>query len=290
MRGTSIFQDKNYFLNSKKILRECFFYYSFEAGYSAYCKDAKVNLFPQRSSSFLRILQQKLKIHMMSFDKYLCLYCSGAKKENPNVNHQELVRKQSTYFRKTLDSLQPRQCLIVQDYTRFHETTQKFHDLCLTVFQCNKDGVLEHSFFDFFCEAPHNYMYTCSVWDLFVSETLKPAKFSDGLFLWSDNAFKTKELLFYFSELEDRIGVSISLNFFAPHHGHSICDGHFGTGKRHLRANSKGVLVSGLNTIVDCFATLKQTKVQILSELKYPELRVIKRNKGLGRVVSVQNS
>jgi hypothetical protein len=48
-----------------------------------------------------------------------------------------------------------------------------------------------------------------------------------------------------------------------------------------LRANSKGVLVSELDIIVDCFAILKQTKVQILSELKYPELRVIKRNKGL---------
>jgi tRNA A37 threonylcarbamoyladenosine dehydratase len=48
-----------------------------------------------------------------------------------------------------------------------------------------------------------------------------------------------------------------------------------------LRANSKEVLVSGLDIIVDCFATLKQTKVQILSELKHPELRVIKRNKGL---------
>lgn len=58
---------------------------------------------------------------------------------------------------------------------------------------------------------------------------------------------------------------SVELNFFAPHHGHSVCDGHFGSGKRALRnAIGSGVIIDPYD-VTSAFRGLKDTT---LIELK----------------------
>ena len=48
---------------------------------------------------------------------------------------------------------------------------------------------------------------------------------------------KTKEILYYFSKIAHAFQTRILVNSFAPYHGHSVCDAHFGAGKRMLRQN-----------------------------------------------------
>ena len=70
---------------------------------------------------------------------------------------------------------------------------------------------------------------------------------------------KTKEILYYFSEISQSIRKPIELNYFAPYHGHSVCDGHFGVGKRSLRQVVGQGLVESEKQVIDTFSKLKNT-------------------------------
>jgi hypothetical protein len=56
-------------------------------------------------------------------------------------------------------------------------------------------------------------------------------------------------------EFAKSLGLTASLNFFAPHHGFTICDTHFGTGKQKLQ-----------KTLQVYFAQLNNITVTILDE------------------------
>lgn len=48
---------------------------------------------------------------------------------------------------------------------------------------------------------------------------------------WSDIGpahFRTSNTLYYFRTFQDRTGIEVRIFFFAPYHGHSMCDGHIG--------------------------------------------------------------
>ena len=69
------------------------------------------------------------------------------------------------------------------------------------------------------------------------------------------------------------------MNFFAPHHGHSVCDGHFGCGKRALRtAIGNGVITDPFD-ITDAFRSLHNTTVIELK--KIPEYDAAPKGDGM---------
>jgi len=80
-----------------------------------------------------------------------------------------------------------------------------------------------------------DWCYVASVWD-----NLHATGFFKGykkIFWWSDtgpNHFRTSNTLFYFREFQVRTGITMLIHFFAPYHGHSMCDGHIGAISRAL--------------------------------------------------------
>ncbi|KAH3762091.1 hypothetical protein Pelo_6073 [Pelomyxa schiedti] len=88
------------------------------------------------------------------------------------------------------------------------------------------------------------------------------------LYIWQDGGLKSKQNLGTFNMALQKVLVAcpashlhITLCFFAPHHGHSICDSHFSVVKRQLRAQLSGSLLDNkkviLNTIThmpNCWA------------------------------------
>lgn len=92
-------------------------------------------------------------------------------------------------------------------------------------------------------EVPHeskNYEFVRdSMWQLF------NAGFFQGLhriYWWSDtgpNHFRVSNTLYALREFQEQTKLEIIINFFAPYHGHSVCDGHIGTVARMLRKEAR---------------------------------------------------
>lgn len=70
---------------------------------------------------------------------------------------------------------------------------------------------------------------------------------------------KTKEILYYLSCCAETLRKEIEVNYFAPYHGHSICDAHFGAGKRELRKSVGTGVVIDEKQVIDSFSKLKNT-------------------------------
>jgi hypothetical protein len=70
---------------------------------------------------------------------------------------------------------------------------------------------------------------------------------------------KTKEILYYISCCAQDVKKIIQVNYFAPYHGHSVCDAHFGAGKRELRKSVGSGVVINEKQVIDCFSKLKNT-------------------------------
>src|SRR5690606_31101283 len=49
------------------------------------------------------------------------------------------------------------------------------------------------------------------------------------------------------------------VNYFAPHHGHNECDGHFAAGKRALRNKIGTGVIKNPSQIIDAFSSVKDT-------------------------------
>lgn len=107
----------------------------------------------------------------------------------------------------------------------------------------------QHHYVDFACVgAKHNSDFTRTCWEilpLFIQANLKININNTQFIVWSDGGLKGYDNLATFQRLSRFIGRTYAPSvFFAPHHGHSVCDGHFGSGKRALRnAIGSGVII-----------------------------------------------
>jgi hypothetical protein len=113
-------------------------------------------------------------------------------------------------------------------HSRFHETsTFKLHDLCFTVYFRGSDGELHHEWHDYFAEASHEWHFT---FEGFVQlrNILDFGRYSGGVSIWADNAFRNYGCFYAVWNFSKHINAPVELNFFAVHHGFSLCDTHFG--------------------------------------------------------------
>ena len=58
------------------------------------------------------------------------------------------------------------------------------------------------------------------------------------------------------------------MNYFAPHHGHSKLDAHFGVGKRILRRNARDGPIVDAQTITSSFNEIPQTAANFISVIE----------------------
>jgi len=129
---------------------------------------------------------------------------------------------------------------------------------------CIHEG--EKFFIDNFADKAHDHHFTTSAWEATL-EVLQVKGIHIGemikkLIIWSDGGLKTKETLRYFQDLSRKKGIKCSVNFFAPYHGHSEADGHFGLGKRTMRNNAEDGPILSVEEILEAFSAIKSTHVQ----------------------------
>jgi len=103
-----------------------------------------------------------------------------------------------------------------------------------------------------------------SAWKAFLDGIMKQKKIKK-IYLWTDRGrkdFMNQEVLLMFKNIAAYYDITIVYSTFESKHGHSICDGHFGTGKKKVRKDIN--LQSGskewtIQFVMDCFAKTKNT-------------------------------
>jgi hypothetical protein len=90
------------------------------------------------------------------------------------LEHTALVESQYVWYLHILETLQPNQCLIVQDYTTIHEDmNHKTRVLNLTAITVKPHGVdfmkVAHHY-DFIGYLKQDSQHTQSVWEFFLKE------------------------------------------------------------------------------------------------------------------------
>lgn len=224
--------------------------------------------YPVRSILWLKKMMDLFRIKLGKFDRYRCLQCFGHNdpiRTEEFEKHLSLVEKQTYSYKKQKENLNTDELIIVYDFSTIHETALfKIRDLNITVISKNcEKNELEYYYFDYFSENAKDYKYTfMAFYNLFSTEDFIRSK--KKIHLWSDGGLKTKENIYYPSILEDDFNLTMDVNFFAPYHGHSICDGHFGNGKKKIRNQIATGVISRREEIYDTFKSLKNTKVQLL--------------------------
>jgi len=198
--------------------------------------------------------------------------------------HKALVRLQGEFLIRIRDSLSLYQLLLIWDYTKFHEaTTFKLHDLTISAYirAVGKNGKLLHDHWDFFAEHKHDHNYSRTVWNL-IKELINFSKFQ-VIYIFGDNGLKSKENLFYFVKLAIELNIQIELHFFAPYHGHSVCDQHVGLGKMEIRRKTRGKALSQREDILCAFRNMPDTEVVDIPEVFNKDLGVTQLKKGIAK-------
>jgi len=121
-------------------------------------------------------------------------------------------------------------------------------------------------FIDNFANKPHDHHFTTSAWETTLEELESKGIFLGGnikrVIIWSDGGLKTKETLHYFKGLTAKFPTKINVNYFAPYHGHSEADGHFGLGKQTMRNQAENGPITSVEQVLTAFAGLRETIVQ----------------------------
>lgn len=194
--------------------------------------------FPQRSISTVIRWITELEIKRCKFDRYRCEKCFEGRKLESMVlrnegtqqqkqtylewkEHNALVMSQMEKSKEDKQVKKPDVVTIVYDYTTFHELSkEKVRDLGMFVLHNGKTYFLDH-----LATHAHDHNFTTKAWDI-ATETLKENGMIFGeiiqyLVVWSDGGLKTKENLFYFHQMAVKSKIQVTVNFFAPYHGHS---------------------------------------------------------------------
>lgn len=236
--------------------------------------------FPTRSLEFVKAIAKEKRIKLAIFDKYLCQTCwQGYHPEDTTtfppkkrkkllqnfLEHRQLVDHLSNLYHqfkeKALGS--ELEVLIIFDYTRFHETADvKVHDLGIVLI-C-KDGIF---YYDYVASAPHKYDYTVTAMRMFFKTVYPRIKCARLIRIMSDGGLRTKENLYFFSLVQADLGIAIEVHIFAPQHGHSLADTHFGVVKSDLKIEYAGRCIATIADIVRRFEVLPDTTVTVIDSI-----------------------
>lgn len=227
------------------------------------------------------------------FDRYLCVTCHDALIQKLKtglvplsyLQHVELYRHQNLQMKLQREQLTKNQIFIIYDFSTIHETSIfKLKNMSCYVAWVDQDNTLKHHYFDFFACAKHDHkfidysfkMLPFLIWDKFrISCCLKE------VFIWSDGGTKSNNSLGTFFFLASQWRSIVHLNYFAPHHGHNIVDGHFGNGKRLIRrAFPPPFLIKTKEEIMQIWKTIPHTTVQYLEAIS-PNATTVKKISGI---------
>jgi hypothetical protein len=172
-------------------------------------------------------------------------------------NHVHLFQTQFGLYSEQLNSLPRDKVFLIFDYSTIHETAKfKLKDLNFTAYWKDKEK-LWHTYFDFWSTSKKDYNFTLQAFHSLLDLPFF-RQFNEAI-VWGDGGLKTKEILYYFSVEAERYNLPLCMNYFAPHHGHSVCDAHFGVGKRALRQTVGVRVVESQDQVITAFSSVTNT-------------------------------
>ena len=235
--------------------------------------------FVQRSYNAILGWLSDLGVKKAKFDRYRCEICFEGRqaerrqKEGRTLQgdadliekyeiHISLVHHQHAACKVDKLINDPSTLLCIFDYTTIHDLTdEKWRDMGVFYKFQGKAG-----FVDNFADKAHDHHFTTSAWEATFEELEMQGIVLGGnikrVVIWSDGGLKTKETLHYFQALTSKLKVTLSINYYAPYHGHSEADGHFGLGKQTMRNRAENGPITSVEEILKAFADLRQTAVQ----------------------------
>lgn len=250
---------------------------TWQESYQAYIE----SIGPHYSTYCYKTWAEKMKEHHIRtprYDKYGCPTCSAwSNTSNPtpelqilHEQHLETVKKQRSAYQQDLESIDPETLVIVYDYARLHEMTSEKHSvLCFCIYR-KEANATEHSheYYDYFSRRRQQSDYIkdalASLQIQGVFDNKKTIK------VWSDNGLKNYGVFnawhsLFPEQLIDPNNVQqgsnqlqrIVVNFYAPRHGHNVCDGHFGALKKKIRTDFAAVVMGGTE---DLYTWLSRTQ------------------------------
>lgn len=243
--------------------------------YEAYKLAAAQDNQPIKSLNWIRKWATLQEVKEGIFDKYRCSTCAVglrtiAETLTGNMTpeqratiqeyreHVELYKIQSRLYTSQLQHLPYGKVLLVFDYGSIHETAVfKLKDLNFTAYWRDEKNEMQHTYFDFWSTSAKDYNFTLTAYQTLLS--LPFFRQFNEVILWADGGLKTKEIIFWFSVVSGAVRMPTQMNYFAPCHGHSICDGHFGTGKRLVRKRVGVGLVADQQQVIDAFSSIVNT-------------------------------
>lgn len=222
------------------------------------------------SISTMRKYMKKWKIRPGRFDRYRCITCFEGiealqeqqqgeivmnEKIDAYFSHQVLIADRSKYYKQIRNSLGDKEALIVWDYTTIHETSE--FKLKILDFAIYKNGAW--TYVDYIASSSHDWHYSKCGWTK-LFEHMSWLKDMKKLWIWGDGGLKSKENLFTIQQIYHNLeSVDVTVSFFAPHHGHSACDSHFGCGKREIRRKFATQPIVQEKQIISVFQDMKNT-------------------------------
>lgn len=158
-------------------------------------------------------------------------------------NHIKVVTIQRDAYQKMRSELDEETLMLTIDFGTRETQGGKLPDLVM-VAHYRVNGEIYHLFLD--C-LPANLGSESKDWNYVKSVFMEIYRtgFFVGykkLILWSDtgpNHFRVSNTLYFLRQFELIAGLVIQVFYFAPHHGHSQCDGHIGAASRMIAKASK---------------------------------------------------
>lgn len=207
------------------------------------------------------------------WDKYMCKICYDFRVADklgidPEILqeyeiHRRAVENQSEHYLKYRELGRKNAMVMIWDFGKFQEATSfKLSCLNITILMW-KAGKLEVRYLDTFAEGKQGDDFILAAWEFAISQI--SLQDIDDVYIWSDGGLRRYFTLTLLTDLATKYcHIYWVINFFAAHHGHSRCDGHFGVLKRLIRAKYAGRLIKTAQEIVDLAASLEDTSVNFI--------------------------
>jgi hypothetical protein len=244
---------------------------TWKGAHTAFQSAAASEGFKPKGYNWFKQWTKKQNVKLGKFDRYRCEQCcKGLEAKSKKIptqedlteiasyqSHVQLYKTQFELYSQQLQNLPPSKVFIVFDYSTVHETAKfKLKDLNFTAFWTDEKGQ-HHTYFDFWGTGKKDFNFTVkSFYHLIDLQFFR--QFNECI-LWADGGLKTNAIVHYFSAIAAEQNLPIQINYFAPHHGHSVCDAHFGQGKRALRKVVGVEVVKDQEQVMDAFSALSNT-------------------------------
>ena len=138
------------------------------------------------------------------------------------IKHKSLIVEQKKAYDQMIDQLSTSNAIVVFDYTTLHETTLfklKVLNICLMI---RRRQMIKRYYFDYMAKA--NYKFMIKSWRDFIKKIKHRFPHIRKIETWSDGGLKTKEIIGHLLLLGLKNSMIINVNYFAPYHGHNICN------------------------------------------------------------------